>query len=109
MFVAQATTTHGLEGFCCNRQVTGSEILNNAGFWGFAAPWASRDRRYQESRQEWLEWLWRNRGLVRPEWVSLEEVSITALRIRGMLPASQRRQEREAAPLFGAHGMTVQW
>ena len=59
--------------------------------------------------QTWLEWLRDRRGLVRPEWVSLEEVSITVLRIRGMLPASQRRQERGAAPLFGAHGMTVQW
>ena len=65
--------------------------------------------RYQDSRWEWPEWLRSRRGLVRPEWVSLEEVSITVLRIRGMLPASQRGQEREAAPLSGAHGMTVQW
>ena len=27
VFVAHATTMHGLEGFCCNRQVMGSETL----------------------------------------------------------------------------------
>ena len=69
----------------------------------------TRSYRYQDSCWEWLEWLRSRRGLGRPERVSLEEVSIAVLRIRGMLPASQCRQEREAAPLFGAHGMTVEW
>ena len=68
----------------------------------------TRPYRYQDSRWDWPELLRSRRGLVRPEWVRLEEVSITVLRVRGMLPASQRRQEREAAPLFGTHGMTVQ-
>ena len=44
VFVAHGTTVQGLGGILSNRQVLGSETLNNVGFWGFAALWTSPDR-----------------------------------------------------------------
>ena len=44
VFVAHSTTVQGLDGILSNRQVLGSETLNNIGFWGVTAPWTSPDR-----------------------------------------------------------------
>jgi hypothetical protein len=41
-------------------------------------------------------------------WASHEEDGITVLRVQGMRAASERGTQRDAAPLFVAHGTTVQ-